>query len=96
MPLMLQRNVAQGSRSRDRYDFSDPVLDVYATAPRVRAGLLSSQFWRVEIQLERTTQAFLDRSTQIPWREVDFDLEDRGLKQVNFKEYVEDDDDFTW
>lgn len=74
----------------------DPVLNVYSTEPRLRAGLLTSQFWRDEIRLEWMAQAFRGRSSHIPWRQVDFDLEDRGVRQVKFKDYVEVDDDFTW
>lgn len=96
MPLMLQRAHGSHTRGRDRLDFPDPVLDVYSTSPGLREGLLTSQFWRDEIRLEWTTQAFRGRSAQVPWRQVDFDLEDRGVTQVKFREYVEVDDDFTW
>ncbi|GAA6525029.1 hypothetical protein [Intrasporangium sp. DVR] len=92
MPVMMQRAEVR----RPDSDFDEPLLAVYVSSESVRGGLQGSEFWREEIRLEVAKDAFHRGTGLVPWRRVEFDLQDRGIEYLEFREHEESDDDLSW
>lgn len=93
MAVMMKRSEDAHGTMEGGYE--EPLLAVYRVGGAMLSGFAASEFWRQEIRLEVAKEAFHRGTGRVPWRQVTFDLEDRGMKHVDFVEY-EEPDDLTW